>query len=586
MDVTTWLRNLGFEEYEAAFRQNAVDLDILPRLTADDLKDLGVVTVGHRRKLLDAISDLRSAAGSSTRHATSAPPSPSPAPYKAALEIAAERRPIAVMFCDLVGSTKLSRRSSTRKTGATSSAPTSTRPRPQSRMFGGHVLKKLGDGLMALFGYPQAQENDAERAVRAGARDPARARRAQRAERSAGCRSLSARIGLESARSSSTRRAKCSAKRRTSPRVCRAVAEPGLLVTADVQRQIAGLFVAEDKGAHELKGVPAQLTLYRIVRASGGGRRSAHAPTPLVGREEDLSLIEGWTRVRRRRTVLLVVGEPGIGKSRVVDEFRPARDTPHTWIEWRASQLLQNTPLHPVVEWARLRFGADVDAEKRLADPREHLAAVGLDPVEVYVAACATHRYSVALAPPKLAPEELRRRQLAAMTTGFWRAHGLSRSYWRSRTCTGPIRPPSISCARWSNAADRRRCSSSRPRDRNSARRGECARIIASSRSPRSTASRSARMVGEIAARHALPDDVIDRVGERTGGVPLFVEEVTRLLLERGAEAACRRSRRPCSNRSRRGLTGSATRARSRRSERFSAAIFPMRLLERRRRAG
>jgi len=124
-----------------------------------------------------------------------------------------------------------------------------------------------------------------------------------------------------------------------------------ILVTATVQRQTAGLFVAEDLGARELKGVSELMTLYRIVRASGGGRRGgARALTPLVGREEELGLLSRrWERARKGEgQLVLIVGEPGLGKSRLIEEFHVRlAETPHTWVEWSASQLLQNTPLHP-----------------------------------------------------------------------------------------------------------------------------------------------------------------------------------------------------------------------------------------------
>ena len=137
------------------------------------------------------------------------------------------------------------------------------------------------------------------------------------------------------------------------------LAEPGsVIVTAGVQRQVAGLFVAEDRGVHGLKGMPAPVTLYRIIRASGGGRRGGgRVMTPLVGREEELELLSRhWERARAGEgQLVLVVGEPGIGKSRLIHEFHAKLgETPHTWVEWSSSQLLQNTPLHPIVEWGRL----------------------------------------------------------------------------------------------------------------------------------------------------------------------------------------------------------------------------------------
>ena len=149
----------------------------------------------------------------------------------------------------------------------------------------------------------------------------------------------------------------------------------------------------------------------------------ARTLTPLVGREEELELLRRrWERARNGAGQLtLIVGEPGIGKSRLVEEFRATlSETPHTYVEWSSSQLLQNTPLHPLAEWGRQRFGADEPADRRLADLENTLRLIGLDPAE----------HAPLLAPlvdvplpedraTKLAPEELRRRQLAALTTWF-----------------------------------------------------------------------------------------------------------------------------------------------------------------------
>ena len=251
--------------------------------------------------------------------------------------------------------------------------------------LGGHVLKKLGDGVMALFGYPQAQENDAERGVRAAlaiqrALEALNARNAQR-----GAPVLSARIGLDSGPVVVDSSGQVFGEAPNIAARVQGLAEPGsVLVTATVQRQTAGLFVAEDRGPHDLKGAPAPVTLYRIVRASGGGRRGgARAPTPLVGREEELDLLRRrWERARSGEGQLaLIVGEPGIGKSRLIEEFRARLgETPHTWVEWSSSQLLQNTPLHPFAEWGRQRFGAELPADERLADLEGTLKLVGPTP--------------------------------------------------------------------------------------------------------------------------------------------------------------------------------------------------------------
>src|SRR6202521_2740727 len=161
MDVGDWLRKLGLEEYEAAFRENKVDDTVLPGLTAEDLKDLGVGFVGDRRKLLDAIAALR---------AEASPPTPvSAAPLESdnTAKDAAERRQVTVMFSDLVGSTSLSAQMDPEDLREIISAY-QTCVADTVRRFGGFVAKYMGDGVLIYFGYPQAHEDDAERAVRSG----------------------------------------------------------------------------------------------------------------------------------------------------------------------------------------------------------------------------------------------------------------------------------------------------------------------------------------------------------------------------------------------------------------------------------
>src|SRR5271166_6244232 len=321
MDVAQWLNGIGLGQYEALFREHEIDADVLADLTEADLEKIGV-PLGHRKRLMRAIAGL-----------VSNEPSPlvaKPAPVRSSPALAvssadAERRPITVMFCDLVGSTSLAARLDAEDwrnlVGAyldeASAAVTD---------LSGHVLKKLGDGLMALFGYPRAQENDAERAVRAAlAIQRALADLNARNARS-GAPELSARIGIECGSVVVDAAGEVFGEAPNVAARVQAAAEPGsVLVTASVQRQTAGLFVAEDKGSHQLKGVPAPVALYRIVRASGGGRRgAARALTPLVGREDELALLmRRWSRaLEGEGQFVQIVGEPGIGKSRLVEEFR------------------------------------------------------------------------------------------------------------------------------------------------------------------------------------------------------------------------------------------------------------------------
>src|SRR5215472_1899180 len=157
VDIADWLRGLGLEKYASAFDENAINWAVLPKLTADDLKDIGVTAVGHRRVLLEAIAALGEGAS---------PAAPAPLPSSAAAE--AERRQLTVMFCDLVGSTPLSTRFAPEDLREIVGAYHRSVADTVAHIFGGFVAKYMGDGVLVYFGYPEAHEDDAERAVRAG----------------------------------------------------------------------------------------------------------------------------------------------------------------------------------------------------------------------------------------------------------------------------------------------------------------------------------------------------------------------------------------------------------------------------------
>jgi predicted ATPase len=276
------------------------------------------------------------------------------------------------------------------------------------------------------------------------------------------------------------------------------------------------------------------------VRASGGGRRAGQRHlTPLVGRDEEIAmLMRRWERARQGDgQLVLIVGEPGMGKSRLIEEFHARlRDTPHTWVEWSCSQLLQNTPLHPIAEWGRQRFGgADVPTERRLADLENTLTLIKLDPAE-----------NVPLLAPlldmplpkermvPLAPEELRRRQFAALTS--WTIASarvqpvvlvFEDLHWADPTTLDVLR----GLAERGALAPLFIVATTRPEFRSPwGMRSHHATI---SLAPLDR-YQVRHMVEELAARHALAKEVIEGITDRAGGVPLFVEEVTRLLLERG----------------------------------------------------
>jgi class 3 adenylate cyclase len=258
MDVAAWLQSLGLERHVAVFRDSRIDMDVVRELTESDLEKLGL-PLGDRKRILKVIGNL-----STLEQASAAVPVAAPRTRDKA-----ERRPVTVMFCDLVGSTSLAATLDAEDWRDLVGAYLDDAAKAIGQ-YGGHVAKKLGDGLMALFGYPRAQENDAERAARAGlailrALDDLNAVNVAR-----GLPPLAARIGLDSGPvvADSTGEVFGDAPN-LAARVQNAAAPGTMLVTAAVWRQVAGLFVVEDKGPHDLKGVPGSPVLHRIVRPSG-----------------------------------------------------------------------------------------------------------------------------------------------------------------------------------------------------------------------------------------------------------------------------------------------------------------------------
>ena len=247
MDVGAWLHGLGLGQYETMFRESEIDAEVLPDLTEGDLEQIGV-PLGHRKRLLKAIAAL------GTAEATAKPSSPAPLPSPTDV---AERRPITVMFCDLVGSTSLAAKLDAEDWRNLVNAYLDQASAAVTGL-GGHVLKKLGDGLMALFGYPHAQENDAERAVRAALAIQRALADLNAGNPSKGAPELHARIGLECGPVVVDATGEVFGEAPNIAARVQTAAEPGtVLITASVQRQVAGLFVVEDKGAHDLKGVTA-----------------------------------------------------------------------------------------------------------------------------------------------------------------------------------------------------------------------------------------------------------------------------------------------------------------------------------------
>jgi class 3 adenylate cyclase/tetratricopeptide (TPR) repeat protein len=377
MDVAEWLRGLGLEQYAPAFRANDIDGEVLRRLTAEDLRELGVTSIGHRRRLLDAIAAL----GDSQRP-TEISPAPAPRPAAAA---EAERRQLTVMFCDLVGSTPLSVRRDPEDLreviGAYHCCVAET-----AAGFTGFVAKYFGDGVLIYFGYPQAHEDDAERAVRAGLAVIKAIGKLATPE------PLSVRLGVASGlvvvgdligEGAAQERGVVGEMPNLAARL-QTLAAPGMLVIADsTRRQIGGLFEIEDLGSQSLAGFAEPQRAWRVVGESGVLSRFEalrSETTPLIGRDEELDLLlRRWQQVKAGEgRVVLVSGEPGIGKSRLTAELSQRIESePHTRLRYFCSPHHQDSALYPFI--AQLEraagFARDDTVEEKLAKLRQLLAA-------------------------------------------------------------------------------------------------------------------------------------------------------------------------------------------------------------------
>src|SRR5215831_17517877 len=294
MDIVVWLRSLGLGKYEAVFRENEIDETVLPNLTAEDLKELGVAALGHRRKLLDAIAALRNDGSGKATPADVTPPSATPSAHP---EDRAERRQVTVMFSDLVGSTALSARMDPEDLREVISAYQKTVAETVQR-FGGFVAKYMGDGVLVYFGYPQAHEDDAERAVRAGLELVAAVGALKTHA------PLRTRVGIATGlvvvgdligSGVSQEQAIVGETPNLAARL-QGMAEPNSVVIAESTRRLLGnLFELDDLGAQNLKGIASRARAWSVLRPASVESRfeALHASglTELVGRGEELELL-------------------------------------------------------------------------------------------------------------------------------------------------------------------------------------------------------------------------------------------------------------------------------------------------------
>jgi class 3 adenylate cyclase len=386
MDVADWLRALGLERYEAAFRENDVNAEVLCDLTAEDLEGLGVAAIGHRRRLLVAITKLRD-------DAALQPAKPTTDDHPASVS-AAERRPLSVMFCDLIGSTALSARldaEDLREVIRAYQACVAT----TIRQYDGFIARYVGDGVLIYFGWPEAGETDAERAVRAGL-----AVAAAIGEVPVNGEPLQVRVGIatgivvigEPIGSGDSRQQTAVGETPNVAARLQGFAGPNqVVIDAATRRQIGGLFECQDLGTVELKGLPVALPAWQVLsenRAVGQFEALRSGTTPLVGRDEELELLlRRWAQAKAGDgRVVLISAEPGVGKSRLAEALAERITAePHVRLRYFCSPHHQDSALYPVIrQMERVAgFAQDNPPAARLAKLQTVLAAAEPPPDDV-----------------------------------------------------------------------------------------------------------------------------------------------------------------------------------------------------------
>jgi len=458
-----------------------------------------------------------------------------------------------VLFCDLVGSTAIASQLDPEEWRETVAGYHRAAAEAITR-FDGHVAKYLGDGVMAYFGWPAAHDNDAERAARAGL---AIFDAITRLNEQPGHAKLSARVGIDSGTvvigKGEGNEADVFGDAPNIAARAQAAAEPGTVAITDTShRLVSGLFAVEDCGLLALKGIARPVRLYRVIQPSGvRGRLQAaaasHGLTPFVGREEELRLLMSrWERaLDSEGQVALIIGEAGIGKSRLVQHFHEQiAGTPHTWVEADAAPFFQNTPFHPVIDMLQqsFRWHDDESPDERIARLESALEPAGLKLEEAVPLIGPLLNVPVsANYPPLLMGPDLQRKRLLA-TLAAW-VFGTARLrplvvvtedlHWVDPSTFELIQL----LVEQGATSPLMLIYTARPEFRPLwPLRAHHVQLTLNRLSARNVRE----MVAQVSALHALSDETVTTVVERTGGVPLFVEELTRSVLESGGPDVAR----------------------------------------------
>ncbi|WP_104518531.1 adenylate/guanylate cyclase domain-containing protein [Rhodopila globiformis] len=549
MNVAGWLQALGMERYAAAFRENDVDPDVLLTLTADDLKELGVTSIGHRRRLLEAIAALRSERipAEAPTQVLSGPLIESTGQFQTS-ETTAERRPLTVMFCDLIGSTALSARldlEDLREVIRSYQACVAA----TIQQFNGFIARYVGDGVLIYFGWPKAHETDAARAVRAGLAVAAAVSEAPLAGQT-----LQVRIGIatglvvvgEPIGSGDSRQQTAIGETPNRAARLQGLAGPGqVVIDAATRRQIGGLFDCRELGAVELKGLPEPVPAWQVVsenRTLGQFEALRSGQTPLIGREEELDLLlRRWTQAKGGTgKVVLIAAEPGVGKSRLAEALaeRIAAE-PHVRLRYFCSPHHQDSALYPVIAQMERAAGfAHGDApEVRLTRLQALLAEAEPSGEDVALVAELHGLPSTDLVPP-LDPTPQRRkekifeallRQVEALARQRPVLMVFDDLHWIDPSSRELLDRLIARVANWPVLL----LALFRPEFQPSRAKQPQVTMLSLARLDRRDTT---AMVASLAGNTALPAEIIAEITERTDGVPLFVEELTKAVLEAGAD--------------------------------------------------
>jgi class 3 adenylate cyclase len=551
LDIAAWLRELGLERYTEAFEANDVDAAVLRTLNADDLKELGVTSLGHRKKLLAAIAAL-------TPRSSAAAEAPAPPPAMAAARPEAERRQLTVMFVDLVGSTELSARLDPEDMSRVVRAYQECCAHVIER-WGGHVAKYMGDGVVAYFGWPQAHEDEAERAVRAGLElvGAVHALDAPGLASCGGCEGsqpLAARVGIatglvmvgELIGDGAAREETVVGETPNLAARLQALAAPGSVVISQATRRlIGGLFELADLGPQRLKGFAELLAAWRVAGEgwAEGRFEALHGErlTPLVGREHELGiLLERWAWAKDGDgQVVLLSGEPGIGKSRMIQALRERLgDERYTPLSHYCSPYHTNSALYPVIGLLErgAGFARDDTAEAQLAKLEALLSRSSdrLDEVVPLLAALLGVPTGASYPALTLTPETQKRRTLQTLTDQL-AALAAQQPVLALYEDVHWIDPSTIELLGAMIERIQRlpvlALITFRPEFQPPwAGQAHVTSLTMSRLGRRQGADLVARVTGD----KPLPAEVVEQIVARTDGVPLFVEELTKTVLESG----------------------------------------------------